>query len=62
MQEIVDMPDRKVDLFIRACLQNNGRLSARKRASHFSILADDEVARMENAFCSAFANDGKMGL
>ena len=28
IQEIVDMPDRKIDLFIRFCLQNNGRLSA----------------------------------
>ena len=30
IQEIVDMPDRQIDLFIRVCLQNNGRLSARK--------------------------------
>ena len=39
IQEIVDMPDRKIDLFIQACLQNNGRLSARKRASHFDFLS-----------------------
>jgi hypothetical protein len=26
IQEIVDMPDRQIDLFIRFCLQNNGRL------------------------------------
>lgn len=30
IQEIVDMPDRQIDLFIRFCLQNNGRLSVRK--------------------------------
>ena len=30
IQEIVDMPDRQIDLFIRFCLQNKGRLSARK--------------------------------
>ncbi len=49
IQEIVDMPDRKIDLFIRACLQNNGRLSVQKRASHFDFLSDKEVARMEQA-------------
>ena len=27
IQEIVDMPDRLLDLFLRLCLQNNGRLS-----------------------------------
>ena len=35
VQEIVDMPDRQIDLFIRLCLQNNGRLSARKQARTF---------------------------
>lgn len=29
IKEIIDMPDRKIDLFIRFCLQNNGRLSSR---------------------------------
>ncbi len=48
IQDIVDMPDRKIDLFIRFCLQNNGRLSARKR-SQFDFLSDDEVAEMEKA-------------
>ncbi len=47
IREIADMPDRQIDLFIRACLQNGGRLSARKRASHFDFLSDEEVARME---------------
>jgi len=49
IQEIVDMPDRKIDLFIRFCLQNNGRLSTGKRASHFDFLSDEEIARMEQA-------------
>lgn len=52
IQEIVDMPDRKIDLFIQACLQNNGQLSARKRASHFDFLSDEEVMRMEDAIRS----------
>ena len=55
IQEIVDMPDRKIDLFVQACLQNNGRLSARKRASHFDVLSDEEVAQMENAVRSAYS-------
>ena len=52
--EIVDMPDRKVDLIIRFCRQNRGRLSARKRAQHFEFLSDDEVARIERAVQSAW--------
>ena len=56
IQEIVDMPDRLIDLFIRFCLQNNGRLSARKRASHFDVLSHDEIARMEQAIQSAYGN------
>ncbi len=54
IQEIVDMPDRQIDLFIRFCLQNNGRLSARKRTSHFGVLSDEEIARMEQAVQSAY--------
>jgi hypothetical protein len=57
IQEIVDMPDRQIDLFIRFCLQNNGRLSARKRASHFDSLSDDEIARMEQAIQSAYGSN-----
>lgn len=49
IQEIVDMPDRKIALFIQACLQNKGKLSARKRASHFDSLSEAEVTRMEEA-------------
>ena len=62
IQEIVDMPDRQIDLFIRFCLQNNGRLSTRKRASHFDFLSGKEIARMEQAVQSAYgkstSNDG----
>ena len=62
MQEIVDMPDRRIDLFIRFCLQNNGRLSEGKRASHFHFLSDEEIARMEQAVSYGYGgealNDG----
>jgi len=60
IQEVVDMPDRKIDLFIQSCLQNKGRLSARKRTSHFDFLSDEEVTRMEEATQTAYGNgDGK---
>lgn len=56
IQEIVDMPDRQIDLFIRFCLQNNGRLSARKRAGHFDFLSDEEIASLEQAVLSAWGS------
>ncbi len=56
IQEIVDMPDRQIDLFIRFCLQNNGRLSVRKRASHFDFLLDEEIDQMEKAVQSAYGD------
>ena len=49
IQEIVDMPDRLIDLFIRFCLQNRGRLSRNKQASHFDFLTCEEIAAMEQA-------------
>ena len=57
IQAIVDMPDRQIDLFIRFCLQNHGRLSAGKRASHFSFLTDEEIAQMEQVVRDAYGED-----
>ena len=54
IQTIADMPDRQIDLFIRFCLQNHGRLSANKRSSHFDFLAEDEVVKMEQAVQDAY--------
>jgi len=54
MQEVVDMPGRDIDLFIRFCLQNNGTLSDRKRASRFAALTDDEVRRLESAVADGY--------
>ncbi len=48
IQGVIDMPDRLIDLFIRICLENNSRLSANKRKSHFDFLCDDELFSMEN--------------
>ena len=46
-QEIVDMPDQRIDLFIKCVRQNNGSLSAKKRESHFKMLTLQEISRME---------------
>ncbi|MCK5914981.1 MAG: Fic family protein [Deltaproteobacteria bacterium] len=49
IQDIIDMPDRLIDLFIQLCLQNNGNLSVRKRSAHFDFLTDEELTAMEQA-------------
>ena len=54
IQQIVDMPDRLIDLFIQLCLQNNGLLSTGRRESHFSFLTDAELAGMEDAVRAGF--------
>lgn len=57
IQDLVDMPDRLIDLFIQLCLQNNGRLSAKERESHFRFLTDGEVADMENVVREGYARN-----
>jgi len=54
IRDIVDMPDRLIDLFIRLCIENNGRLSKNKRKAKFAQLTDKEVAQMEDCVRSAF--------
>jgi hypothetical protein len=54
IQDIVDMPDRLIDLFIQLCLQNNGHLSSRKRESHFAFLTDEELTKLEEAVRSGY--------
>jgi hypothetical protein len=49
VQDIVDLPERLLDLFIRLCLQGGGRLSSRKRVAHFLFLSDAEVEALERA-------------
>jgi Fic family protein len=49
IQDIIDMPDRLIDLFIQLCLQNNGRLSEGKRVTHFDFLTDEELSGIEQA-------------
>ncbi len=56
MQEVVDLPSRKLDLFIRLCRQNGGTLSAAKRQSQYPLLSDDEIERLEEAVRQGFAS------
>jgi hypothetical protein len=55
---VVDLwpADRQIDLCIRFCLQNNGRLFAKKRASHYNCLSDEEITCMEQAVQSAYGS------
>jgi len=54
LRDLGDLPDRAIDLFIRFCLQNEGRLSERKRERHFAFLGDEEIAKMERVVHSAY--------
>lgn len=48
LREIVDMPNRRLELFLKLCLANQGQLAKGKR-SQFPELSDDEILRMEAA-------------
>ena len=52
MRDVVDMPDARLDSFIRLCLQGGGRLSKGKRG-RFNELKDSEVARLEKLVARA---------
>ena len=47
IQDIIDMPNNLVDLFIKFTVQNAGDLSPKKRKRYFSMLTDDEVQQLE---------------
>jgi hypothetical protein len=53
------MPDRHVDLFIRFCLRNHGKLLTTTQSIHFGSLTDDEAARMERAVRDGYGADAR---
>ncbi len=55
VRDIIDMPDRRLDLLLRYCLPGKGSLSRTKR-SQFPELTSDEVERIEAAVRSAIAD------
>ena len=46
MREVVDLPEKKANLFIRLVQQNNGTLASRKR-DLFEELSDEDIQRLE---------------
>lgn len=54
MREVVDMPDSRIDLFIRLCLQGHGHLSKSKRGQ-FEELTGEECSRLEDIVGRAMA-------
>ena len=60
MRDVVDLPNRHADLFVRLCLQNQGTLSKVKRQlQEYSGLSNDEIAGLEAAVAEAFATKSK---
>lgn len=47
IDQVLEMPDKEANLFIRFVLQNRGTLSQAKRLSHFHKLTDREIHQME---------------
>lgn len=46
IQNIVDMPDNKIDLFIKCVIQNHGNLSMQKRKRLFPLLTENEIKQL----------------
>lgn len=50
MLDVVELPDRHADLFVKLCRQNGGSLSKTKRKlEEFAPLTDEEIAALEAA-------------
>lgn len=47
LQRVVDLPDKLLRLLVKVTLENHGVLSKAKRASHFAMLTDEEIRRLE---------------
>ena len=47
IQNIVDMPDFKIDRAIRCIAENNGTLGSKMRKSYFSELTDEKITAIE---------------
>lgn len=62
MREVVDLPNRHADLFVRLCLQNKGTLSkAKRRLPEYESLSDAEIAGLEAAVAEAFIGWAESG-
>ncbi len=52
--DMVDMPDRTLNLLFRFVRQDGGKLSKRARAGEFSTLTADEIDRIEAIYAEVF--------
>jgi len=60
MRDVVDLPNRHADLFVRLCLQNNGTLSnAKRQLPEYAKLTKEELEGLEAALAEAFALKAK---
>ncbi len=57
IMETVEMLDHLVQNLIMFIRQNDGKLAKRRREKEFAALTDDEVARIEEIFRDAFAEE-----
>ncbi len=48
IQNVVDMPDKKINLLIKLVIQNDGKLAEKKRKDYFSELTTNEIDEMAN--------------
>lgn len=56
VREIVDLPDRALDLLVGSVSQNQGELPDRERDLHFSMLTDEEVRLAEETIQVMFGH------
>lgn len=54
IQEIVDMPDKDLDRFIKFCIQGHGKISKSKAEKYFGSITFDEKESMEKAVKDTF--------
>jgi hypothetical protein len=57
IEELIDMPERTIDLLFRFLHQNAGRLSQRAREREFAELGDDEAGRIEAIYQRRFLDE-----
>ena len=56
IEDMIDMPERTVDLLFRFLGQNDGKLSNRARTKEFDALTAEEVKRVEAIYGKVFAD------
>ena len=53
-QEILDMPNQKIDLLHRFLTQGEGRLSTCDRTKEFAALTNEEIGQIEGLYAKYF--------